>query len=96
LGATTSTPIPLTGAAANDCISEYKRGVVVAQWHSGCWRKRMAFRTGERELVSDLISSVRTLAAHVNTLHLQLGAVRTLLARKGTISDVEVQAAFTE
>ena len=30
------------------------------------------------------------------TLHLQLGAVRTLLARKGTISDAEVQAAFAE
>jgi hypothetical protein len=50
----------------------------------------------EREIVADLISSVGTLAAHVMTLHLQLGAVRTLLARKGTISDAEVQAAFAE
>jgi hypothetical protein len=58
--------------------------------------KRMAFSTDERELVADLIGSVRTLAAHVITLHLQLGAVRTLLARKGTISDAEVQAAFAE
>jgi hypothetical protein len=50
----------------------------------------------EREIVADLISSVRTLAAHVMTLHLQLGAVRTLLARKGMISDAEVQAAFAK
>jgi hypothetical protein len=56
----------------------------------------MAMSTDERELVSDLIGSVRTLAAHVMTLHLQLGAVRTLLARKGTISDAEVQTAFAE
>ena len=58
--------------------------------------KRMALSADEREIVSDLIHSVRTLAAHVMTLHLQLGAVRTLLARKGTISDAEVQAAFAE
>jgi hypothetical protein len=57
---------------------------------------RMAFSADEREVVSDLIGSVRTLAAHVMTLHLQLGAVRTLLARKGTITDAEVQAAFAE
>jgi hypothetical protein len=56
----------------------------------------MALSATEREIVSDLIASVRTLAAHVITLHLQLGAVRTLLARKGTISDAEVQAAFAE
>jgi hypothetical protein len=56
----------------------------------------MSWTTTEREIVSDLIASVRTLAAHVMTLHLQLGAVRTLLARKGTISDAEVQAAFAE
>jgi hypothetical protein len=56
----------------------------------------MAWSADERELVSDLIGSLRTLAAHVITLHLQLGAVRTLLARKGAISDAEVQAAFAE
>jgi hypothetical protein len=56
----------------------------------------MALSADEREIVSDLISSVRTLAAIVMTLHLQLGAVRTVLARKGTISDAEVQAAFAE
>ena len=65
-------------------------GIGVAGWNL------MAFSADEREIVSDLISSVRTLAAHVMTLHLQLGAVRTLLARKGTISDAEVQAAFAE
>ena len=56
----------------------------------------MPMNASERELIADVISSVRTLAAHVMTLHLQLGAVRTLLARKGTISDAEVQAAFAE
>jgi hypothetical protein len=56
----------------------------------------MAMSANEREILIDLIGSVRTLAAHVMMLHLQLGAVRTLLARKGTISDAEVQAAFAE
>ena len=56
----------------------------------------MPMDRSEREIVADLISSVRTLAAHVMTLHLQLGAVRTLLARKGMISDAEVQAAFAK
>jgi hypothetical protein len=50
----------------------------------------------EREIVSDLISAVRTLAAQVLALHLQLGAVRTLLARKGTISEAELGVALTE
>ena len=58
--------------------------------------KLMAFSADEREIVSDLIASVRMLAAHMMTIHLQLGAVRTLLARKGAISDAEVQAAFAE
>jgi hypothetical protein len=56
----------------------------------------MALTADEREIVSDLVHAVRTLAAQVMTLHLQLGAVRSLLARKGTISDAEVQAAFAE
>jgi hypothetical protein len=56
----------------------------------------MPMDASEREIIEDVISSVRTLAAHVMTLHLQLGAVRTLLARKGTITDAEVQAAFAE
>lgn len=46
--------------------------------------------------MSDLISAVRTLAAQVLALHLQLGAVRTLLARKGTISEAELGVALTE
>jgi hypothetical protein len=70
--------------------SSVSSGIVIAN----C--KVMALSADEREIVSDLIASVRTLAAHVMTLHLQLGAVRTLLARKGTISDAEVQAAFAE
>jgi hypothetical protein len=84
--------------SADGCRGErpYTRGVIAVQWHGGCWMNRMALSGDERELVADLIGSVRTLAAHVITLHLQLGAVRTLLARKGTISDAEVQAAFAE
>ncbi len=46
----------------------------------------------EREIVSDLIESVRTLASQTLTLHLQLGAVRTILARKGTMSEAELSA----
>jgi hypothetical protein len=56
----------------------------------------MPMDASEREITADLISAVRILATHVMTLHLQLGAVRTLLARKGAISDAEVQAAFAE
>jgi hypothetical protein len=56
----------------------------------------MALNALEREVFSDLITAVRTLAGQVMTLHLQLGAVRMLLAHKGTISDAEVQAAFAE
>jgi hypothetical protein len=41
-------------------------------------------------------TAVRTLATQFMTLHLQLGAVRMLLAHRGTISDAEVQAAFAE
>jgi hypothetical protein len=56
----------------------------------------MPLDASEREIIADLIGSVRTLAAHLVTLHLQLGAVRTLLAQNGTITDAEVQAAFAE
>ena len=56
----------------------------------------MSLSADEREIISDLIGAVGTLAAHVMTLHLQLGAVRTLLARKGTISDAEVQVEFAK
>jgi hypothetical protein len=50
----------------------------------------------EREIVADLIGAVRTLAGQVLTLHLQLGAVRTLLAYKGTISEPELSAVLKE
>ena len=56
----------------------------------------MAMSANEREILVDLIGSVRTLAAQVLTLHLQLGAMRALLARKGTIGESELAAAFAE
>ena len=50
----------------------------------------------EREVVADLIESVRTLASQTLTLHLQLGAVRTILARKGTMSEAELSATLAQ
>ena len=50
----------------------------------------------EREVVVDLIGSVRSLASQVLALHLQLGAVRTILARKGTMSEAELSATLTQ
>jgi hypothetical protein len=50
----------------------------------------------DREVLVDLIGVVRTLAAQVLTLHLQLGAMRALLARKGTISESALAAAVAE
>ena len=50
----------------------------------------------EREVIVDLIESVRSLASQVLTLHLQLGAVRTILARKGTLSEAEVSATLAK
>ena len=50
----------------------------------------------DREVLIDLIESVRTLAKQTLALHLQLGAVRALLARKGTITNAELEAAQTE
>jgi hypothetical protein len=50
----------------------------------------------EREVVVDLIESVRRLANQVLTLHLQLGAVRTILARKGTMSETELSATLAQ
>jgi hypothetical protein len=44
----------------------------------------------EREILTDPIGAVRTLAAQTLTLHLQLGAVRTILGRNGTISEAEL------
>jgi hypothetical protein len=50
----------------------------------------------EREVVVDLIESVRRLANQVLTLHLQLGAVRTILARKGAMSEAELSATLAQ
>jgi hypothetical protein len=50
----------------------------------------------EREVFIDLIRTVRTLAAHLLTLHLQLGAVRAVLARKGAVTEAEADAALIE
>jgi hypothetical protein len=50
----------------------------------------------DREVLVDLIEVVRTLAAQVLTLHLQQGAMRALLARKGTISESALAAAVAE
>jgi hypothetical protein len=50
----------------------------------------------DREVLVDLIEVVRTLAAQVLTLHLQTGAMRALLARKGTISESALAAAVAE
>ena len=56
----------------------------------------MAFDASERELIADLIGSVRTVAGQLVALHLQLGAMRALLARKNMISEAEFRATFTE
>jgi hypothetical protein len=50
----------------------------------------------DREVLVDLVEVVRTLAAQVLTLHLQQGAMRALLARKGTISESALAAAVAE
>ena len=50
----------------------------------------------DRQVLLDLIAVVRTLANQVLTLHLQLGAVRALLARKGVVPTAELEAALTE
>ena len=52
--------------------------------------------TSDREVLIDLIGSVRTLAAQVLTLHLRMGALRALLARRGTISEDELASTFAE
>jgi hypothetical protein len=52
--------------------------------------------TVERQVLFDLISGVRTLANQILAVHLQLGALRTLLARQGTITTAELDAIMTE
>ena len=49
----------------------------------------MALSLDEREIVIELIRTTRTVAAHLLTLHLQLGALRAALARKGTVTQAE-------
>jgi hypothetical protein len=56
----------------------------------------MSLDAGERQVVIDLIGAVRTLATQVLRLHLQLGAVRALLARKGIVTEAELNAAVAE
>jgi hypothetical protein len=56
----------------------------------------MPMDANEREVVIDVIESVRRLANQVLTLHLQLGAVRTILARKGTMSEAELSATLAK
>jgi hypothetical protein len=50
----------------------------------------------EKEVLADLIEAVRTIAQQTLSLHLQLGAVRTLLARNGIISNAELRSVLTE
>jgi hypothetical protein len=47
-------------------------------------------------VVGSLISSVRTIAVQLISLHLQLGAMRSLFAKKHMMSEDEFQAAFAE
>jgi hypothetical protein len=56
----------------------------------------MPFNAGEREVLVDAIRAVQTLAQQILTVHLQLGAVRALLARKGIVTENEVRTALTE
>lgn len=56
----------------------------------------MALEPNEREVVATLISSVRTIAAQLVSLHLQVGAMRCLLARKQMMTDDEFHVAFAE
>ena len=49
----------------------------------------------ERELLGDVIRSVRTVANHLISVHLHLGAIRSLLIRHGTITESEYTAAVT-
>jgi hypothetical protein len=56
----------------------------------------MALNPAEREVLGDLIRAVQTLAQQILTVHLQLGAVRAVLARKGLVTETEVRTALTE
>ena len=56
----------------------------------------MALNTTERDVVQTLIASVRTIAVQLISLHLQLGAMRSLFAKKHMMTDDEFHAAFAE
>jgi hypothetical protein len=56
----------------------------------------MTLNAGEREVFVDLIRAVQTLAQQILTVHLQLGAVRAHLARKGIVTESEVRTALSE
>jgi hypothetical protein len=50
----------------------------------------------EKEVLADLIEAVRTLAQQTLSLHLQLGALRTLLARNSTINIAELHSLLND
>ena len=52
----------------------------------------MTLNASERAALTDLSGAVRTLANQVLIVHLQVGAVRAILARKGTVTRSEVDA----
>jgi hypothetical protein len=56
----------------------------------------MALNVAERNVLADLIRAMQTLAQQILAIHLQLGAVRAVLARKGTVTEAEVRTALTE
>jgi hypothetical protein len=56
----------------------------------------MALNPAETELLADLIRTVQTLAQQIITVHLQLGAVRALLGRKGFVTELEFRTAIRE
>jgi hypothetical protein len=58
--------------------------------------KRMGLNAAEREILAQLIRAVQTLAHQTLTVHLQLGAVRAILARKGTVTATEFTAALRD
>jgi len=56
----------------------------------------MGLNAAEREILAQLIRAVQTLAHQTLTVHLQLGAVRAILARKGTVTATEFTAALRD
>jgi hypothetical protein len=56
----------------------------------------MGLNAAEREILAQLIRAVQTVSQQTLTVHLQLGAVRAILARRGTATDTEFRAALRE